>query len=422
MHRRQFLCCGAAVGGALLGRKSFLFARRNLGFGGNTTSSRAAPPRDEGVTGEITGVDGTSVEVSVTCSEPRDSFEVVVHRREYPTGELLGRGVSDQFRAPDGERSGTVSVTVPREESEAGTWFYEAYVRPAAAREVDAYLCESGPLQWARATRSEVTSVERVTDARPAVDGAHFSRHLEGNDYVLSYRWQDSTGALWKADYRLRRSTHEAAVAAERGYTTTYEESLSNPVTRDFAATLAENAERISDDARDDTAASGGPATLGSLDAGKRFNALVQFVQGMRYARDAESLDTYDYHRTNEETLVVGGGDRKDLTYLLAGLLEASFDCGTALLFQAGHLILGVDADGVASLPYAVDTTKVGGREFLVLDPSLTGPIDFYPDDPFVAAYADGEWFHADASAAGAGIDDVVRDYVQKTDVTPQVF
>jgi transglutaminase-like putative cysteine protease len=347
---------------------------------------------------------------------------VVVHRREYPAGGLLGRGVSDQFRAPDGERSGTVSVTVPREESEAGTWFYEAYVRPAAAREVDAYLCESRPLQWARATRSEVTSGERVTDARPAVDGTQFSRHLEGNDYVLSYRWQDSTGALWKADYRLRRSTHEAAVAVERGYTTTYEESLSNPVTRDFAATLAENAERISDDARDDTAASGGPATLGSLDAGKRFDALVQFVQGMRYARDAESLDTYDYHRTNEETLVAGGGDCKDLTYLLAGLLEASFDCGTALLFQAGHLILGVDADGVPSLPYAVDTTKVGGREFLVLDPSLTGPIDFYPDDPFVAAYADGEWFHADASAAGAGIDDVVRDYVQKTDVTPQVF
>ena len=422
MHRRQFLGRGAAVGGALLGRKSFLFAQRNLGLGGETTRSGGTlPPRDEDISGEVVRAAGADVAVAVTCHEPRSGFEVVVLRREYPTGEVLGRGVSEQLRAPDGGRSDTVTVAVPRENREPGVWFYEVYVRPAGARSVDAYLCESAPFEWASGTGSEVSTAERVTDAHPPVRRTQFERRRSGNDYVLTYRWQDGREEVWAVDYRLRRSTHEAAVAAERGYTTTYEESLASPVARDFVTTLERDAERVSRSATDEKG-NADRTSLASLDAGRRFDVLVRFVQGLRYARDAETLDTYDYHRTVEETLAAGVGDCKDLTYLLAGLLSAAFDCETALLFQAGHLILGVDVDDVPSLPYEVDPLTLGGREYLVVDPSLRGPIDFYPDEPFVAAYGDGKWLYGDATALGAGIDDVARDWLEKTDVTPQVF
>lgn len=422
MKRRQFLGRGAAVGGALLGRKSFLFGQRNLGLGDFGTDSRAnLPPRDEDITGEIADVDGTTVDVAVECREPRDSFEVVVLRREYPTGEVLGTGVSDALRAPDGSRSGTVGVTVPRDDTEQGKWFYEAFVRPASADDVDAYICESAPFRWGSPTGEDVKTADRVTDGLPPVTGDRFTRRLSGNDYVLSYRWQDSQQEVWEVNYRLRRSTHEAAVAAERGYTTTYEESLSSPVARDFAATLEQNAGCISAVADADSE-SGTPTSLASVDDGRRFDVMVQFVQGLRYARDATSLGTYDYHRTVEETLVAGVGDCKDLTYLLSGLLSSAFDCETVLLIQAGHVLLGVAPDDVPSLSHDVDPVTLGGHEFVVIDPSLTGPIDFYPDDPFVAAYGGGEWLYHDASAMGAGVDDVVQDWLEKTDVTPQVF
>ncbi|WP_232702184.1 hypothetical protein [Halobacterium wangiae] len=384
----------------------------------STRGDGSLPPRDAGISGEVERVAGSDVTVDVTCHDPRPEFEVVVVRREYPTGEVLGRGASERLRAPDGGQSSSVTVAVPRENRDPGAWFYEVYVRGAGEAEVEAYLCESAPFRWANGTGSELSAADRVTDAHPPVQGTWFDRRLAGNDYVLTYRWQDADDDVWSVDYRLRRSTHEAAVAAERGYTTTYEESLSSPVASDVAATLERDARCVS---RADEA-SGDAPTLGALDAGRRFDVLVRFVQTLHYARDAESLGTYDYHRTVEETLVAGVGDCKDRTYLLAGLLSAAFDCETALLFQAGHLIMGVDLADVPALPYDVESLTLGGREYLPIDPSLRGPIDYYPDDPFVAAYGDGEWFYTDPAAMGAGVDDVVRDWLEKTDVAPQVF
>lgn len=424
MDRRQFLVRSASVGGALLGRKSFRYARRNLIPGDESAPAERVLPRADAVSGAVTGVGETSVSLDVRCSEPRDAFEVLVRRREYPSGAVLGSTVSDLLRATDAEQARTVDVEIPRAGRHEGAWFYEAYVRPAETEEVGGYLCESAPLRWCGAADDKVAAAERVADPKPRVDTARFKRRRAGNDYALTFRWLDSERAIWAFDYRLRRSTHDAAVARERGYTTTYEASQSNPVVRDFAAALQRNA--TSDDVTDgddaDAETGGSPVSPASLDAGRRFDVLVQFVQGLRYARDAATVDAYDYHRTVEETLAAGVGDCKDRSYLLAGLLSAAFDCETTLLFQTGHVLLGVDPDTVPSLPYDVDTLSLGGREYLAIDPSLRGPIDVYPDFPFVAAYSDGTWVYHDASAMSEGVDDVVRDYLQNAGVMPQVF
>jgi len=420
MERRQFLARSAAVGGVLMGRKSSRFARQNLAPWTDATSPEGVLSRAEGVHGEVSGVAETTVTLDVAWPDARDSFEVLVRRRQYPDGAVLGSAASGQFHAANPDETRTVTVSVPRTRGESGDWFYEVYVRPNADQNVEGFLCESAPLRWDSRRKDRVLSGERVSDPRPSIDGAAFSRRRAGNEYMLSYRWTDSSRTTWTFDYRLRRSTYDAAVARERGYATTYEESLSSPVAQDFATSLLERA--TTEDLSDGDDGARTATTPASLDAGRRFDVLVQFVQALQYAPDSETMEAYDYHRTNEETLVAAVGDCKDRTYLLAGLLATAFDCETTLLFQTGHLFLGVDVEDVPALPYDVDPLSLGGREFLAIDPSLRGRIDAFPDLPFVAAYSEGNWWYTDADAITSGIDDVVRDYLKTADVVPQVF
>lgn len=421
MERRQFMARCAAVGGALLGRNTFKFSRRNLGLGGShVTSGKPLLPRSTSVSGNLVDVDGTTVTVDLTGSEPDGPVRVRVVRREYPMGGAVTAGVSDRVQTPDPGESERVRVTVPRDGRTPGAWFYEAQVESVTGDDARAYLCESRPYQWPSASGEELATADRVTQGYELVDEEWFERRVTGNDYVLSFRWQDPESDVWTVEYPIRRSTHEAAVAGERGYVQTYEQSLASPLVRDLAAALET-------DARPETTQPRGEdeettATLASLDAGERFDQFVRFVQQIDYARDAASMDTYDYNRTPPETLVAGVGDCKDRTYLLAGLLTASFDCETALLFQPGHVLLGVEPSDVPSLPYTTQTVTLSGRELVPVEPSLSVPVSYYTNEPFVAAYGDGEWFHHDAGALGRGVDDVVKDWLDKTDVVPQVF
>lgn len=421
MQRRQFMVRCAAVGGALLGRNTLDFSQRNLGLGGDSFAPRnTALPRATGVSGRIADVDGTTATVDLTGQEAQGTVRVRVVRREYPTGAPVNAGVSDRIRTVEAGDSETVRVTVPRNGRTPGPWFYEAQVQPAGD-DAHAYLCESRPYQWERASGEEFASAERTTEGYGSVSDEWFERRAADNEYALSFRWRDAESDTWTVDYSVRRSTHEAATTRERGYVKTFEESLVSPIARDLAETLETEARRVSGPTEDEPGAEK-PTTLASLDAGRRFDQFVRFVQRIEYARDAESMGTYDYNRTVPETLVAGIGDCKDRTHLLAGLLSASFDCETALLFQPGHVLLGVVPDDVPSLPYNIQTVTLSGRELVPIEPSLSVPVSYYANEPFIAAYGDGEWFHHDVGAIGRGVDDLVRDWVDKTDLLPQLF
>lgn len=418
MNRRQFLKRSAAVGSALLGRDALEFSRQDLGVGSTFTAPRNHPlPRSERVSGRIANVEGTTAAVELTGRKSRSSVRVRVVRRAYPTGEVVNDGASDPLPALEAGDSRTVRVTVPRDGRTPGAWFYEAQVWPVAD-DARAYLCESRPYQWPSASGDELASADRVTEAPEPTTDELFERRLDGNEYLLTYRWKDARGATWEVDYRVRRSTHEAAVAGERGYVKTYEESLASPVVRDLAATLETDARRVSEPTGE-TSDAEESTTLASLDAGRRFDMLVRFVQHVEYHRDAASMETYDYNRTVPETLVAGVGDCKDRTHLLSGLLSASFGCETALLFQPGHVLLGVAAEDVPTLPSETRSVELGGRDIVPIEPSLRIPVGHHTDEPFVAAYGDGEWFYHDVGAVGGGIDDVARDWLDKTDLLP---
>jgi len=481
MNRRQFLGLGAAVGGSFLGDRTIRAARRQLGLWGTPAPPRAAPVvRDPDVAATVASIDGGRVAVRVATAASRDPFRVVVLRRTYPDGSAQQRAASDPLG--DGASAGetTIDVEVPFDGAGRGrdSWFYEVYARPGPGGESHAYLCESAP--YVRPTADHVHRAPRVTEAKPSVDREAFERRHDGNDYGLTYRWQGLDGETWTVDYRIRRSTHEAAVAADRGYVKTYEESLSSPIAADLlerldatarprSGTVAANADgghpadgaldddesagtrhpagigvdgttghatdadagtparagtdTDADDTDLDDDADGGhdaasePPTVGlsSLPPGRRFEELVNFVQGVAYAHDARTISAYDYHRTVEETLVAGVGDCKDRTYLLAALLNAGFDCEPALLFQSGHVLLGVRPRDVPDLPYDYDRVAIGTDDWVPIEPSLHVRVGRYPSQPFVAVYGDGEWLYHDTSAMVRGADRVVDtfyDYV----------
>lgn len=424
MNRRRFLGSGILAGSGLLGDATLRAARRHLGLWSAPPEPRATPAvRDRALSARVVAVDGGTVTVSLSATDSRGPLRLVVYRRTYPTGGVRARATSDRVRVDANATGTTVSVDVPEGALDRDPWFYEVYARPGADGEERAYLCESAPYAWT--SPGDAVRAPRVTDAASTVDGGAFERRRDGNDYVLTYRWRDADDATWVVDYRLRRSTHEAAVAADRGYVRTYEASRANPIAAHVLAHLDRSARRSDTASQSDTATrtvddgrvegrrtDGG---LASLAPGQRFDALVRFVQGIEYGYDADTVGAYDYHRTVEETLVAGVGDCKDRTYLLAGLLNHAFDCRTALLFQSGHVLLGVHPDDVPELPYDHDAVTLGDDDWVAVEPSLHVPVGYHTSAPFVAVYADSEWRYHDANAIVRGADRVLgtlTDYV----------
>ena len=418
MNRRRFLGSGILVGSGLLGDATLRAARRHLGLWSAPPTPRATPAvRDPALSARVDAVDGDTVTVSLTASDARRSVRLAVYRRSYPDGRVRARATSDRVRVDASTVTATVTVADGTRERDHDPWFYEVYARPGPDGERRAYLCESAPYAWT--APGEAVRAPRVTDAAPTVDGDAFERRRDGNDYVLTHRWRGVDEATWMVDYRLRRSTHEAAVAADRGYVRTYEASRENPIGAHVLAHLDRSARRT-DTARPraDDGHVQSPRTdggLASLAPGQRFDALVGFVQGIEYGFDADTVGAYDYHRTVEETLVAGVGDCKDRTYLLAGLLHHAFDCRTALLFQSGHVLLGVHPDDVPALPYDYDAVTIGDDDWVAVEPSLHVPVGYHTAAPFVAVYADREWRYHDANAIVRGADrvlDTFADYV----------
>jgi hypothetical protein len=407
MDRRQFLGASAAVTTGLLGVQTASFLGRNAGVGSGVAragSVTTTPPRATAVKGQVADVDGRTISVDLVAQDAVDAVRLDVTRREYPDGTVADETRSDPvaFDAPGDEA--TVEVVVPDGGHDSGRWFHEVYV--ARGGDVPAFVCESAPYRWRQRTEYGADRADRVTEGPGTLDREAFGRELAGNDYRLTYRWLDSDDRTWEVTYPLRRSVHEAALSRERGYARTFDESRSSPYARDLAASIATDAVSSNED---------GVGAAASLSEGEWFDLLVRFVQGVRYARDAETTDSYDYNRTVEETLVDGVGDCKDKTHLLAGLLETSpLSCETAMLFQPAHVILGVAASDVPARYEHRRTVELGGREFVPIDGSLRFDVGEIPDRPITAAYGDEGWFHYDVEAIGRGLDRNVRDWIDQ--------
>lgn len=406
MKRRQFLGVSGAVTTGVLGGKSVSFVRRNVGIGTATAASvDDVPPRATQVEGRVTDVDGSTLSVELSPTTAVEPVRLVAARRGYPDGDVVSQVRSDQVVFANPGATETVALEVPYEGYESGRWFYEVY---AVDDESLAFVCESAPYRWRQRPEYGADTADRTTKGPDPVDGDGFGRRVAGNDYRLRYRWHDSANRNWQLRYSLRRSVHEAAVTRERGYVRTFEESQSNPYARDLVSALRTDA--VVENTDDETVSS-----AAELTDGEWFDLVVRFVQELRYARDFETTDQYDYNRTVEETLVAGVGDCKDKTHLLAGLLSASpLNCDTAMLFQPAHVLLGVAADDVPARYDDRERLELGGRAYVPIDGSLRFDVGDYPDWPITAAYGDDDWIHYDVSAIGDGLDRNVSDWLEQ--------
>ena len=415
----------AAVGSGVLAWGSLSFARRNLWLG-PVRSDRIDefPPRDPTASGTVAGVDGQSVSIELASTGPLEGRRLLVARRGYPAGERRAEAVSEPLELDVADASTTVEVTVPKRGREPGRWFYECFLTGAEDDDTYAFLCESAPRRWDGA---ESRAARRIAAWPGPTATRRFRRERRANTYTLEYEWRDGGGKRWSLEYRLRRSVHEAAVDRDRGYVRTFEDSLSAPLVSDVAETIGEGATREDDgSARAHAVTSAGgaglpaadraaidrPTTVSSLSEAAQFDVLVRFVQDLRYARDVETLGRYEYNRTAAETLVAGVGDCKDKTHLLGGLLSAALSCDVAMLFQPAHVLLGVAIEDVPA-PFADrEAVRLGGREYLPVDPSWRFEIGAYPDAPITAAYGSRRWLHYDVGAIGQGLDRNLHDLV----------
>jgi hypothetical protein len=120
-----------------------------------------------------------------------------------------------------------------------------------------------------------------------------------------------------------------------------------------------------------------------------RLERAIGFVHSLGYTIDPDSKGVPEYHRTVEETLVDGGGDCKDLTYLLVGLLsQPPFGYRTAMVFLPEHMLVGLYKDDLSSA--YIDVPTLPGDEYVAVESTSSQPVGSFRDKPVLAIYNDG--------------------------------
>ena len=201
------------------------------------------------------------------------------------------------------------------------------------------------------------------------------SRRNAQDQYLMTYDWTDRLKRQWRLKFSVDRSVYTTAAKQSHGYLSAFEDAKTSRIARQLTERL--------------------PATklrqniMGPLSERARLECAIGFVHSLGYMIDPDSKGVPEYHRTVAETLVDGGGDCKDLTYLLVGILsQEPFEYRTAMVFLPEHMLVGVRK---ADLPatYADAPTLPGGR-YVAIDSSSSQPVGTFDDKPVLAIYNDG--------------------------------
>ena len=230
---------------------------------------------------------------------------------------------------------------------------------------------------------------------RPLGAVGGISRERTDRRYVLTYEWTDRLNRAWRTDFSVRRATYEEAVREPHTYLGAFEAAKTNP-----------HAERLTERIAASNPFDGRRGA--AFPESTRLERAVGFVRSLAYATDSESKGVPDYVRTAEETLVDGGGDCEDFSYLLVGMLsQPPFGYRTATVFLPGHMLVGVHND---DLPAAyADARTLPGDTYVAIESVRTHPVGAFEDKPVLAIYGDGlEYVDPQAIAETTG--DVLRD------------
>jgi len=111
--------------------------------------------------------------------------------------------------------------------------------------------------------------------------------------------------------------------------------------------------------------------TVGGTEPGsdEEFDAVVRFVQSLKYSRDTDDTGHLEYPKYPVETLVHRQGDCEDGTILMGALLRRlGYDVVVVSLPDHAHMVLGVALDDAPG-----DSITHEGAEYSVVETTSTG-------------------------------------------------
>ncbi|OYR38987.1 hypothetical protein DJ82_11160 [Halorubrum sp. Ib24] len=216
------------------------------------------------------------------------------------------------------------------------------------------------------------------TDTRPTsiTTESNISRITNDNRYILTYNWSDQSNWRWRSEFSIKQSVYAEAAEQSHGYFSAYED-----------AKTSRHVERLTERFATTTLVEGNPDQ--PLSESARFERALGFVHSLEYMTDIDTKGVPEYIRPAEETLVDGGGDCEDLTYLLAGIRsQPSFGYRTAMVLLPGHMLVGVHKN---DLPVAyTGAPTLPGDEYVAMESVRPQPVGVYRDEPVLAIYNDG--------------------------------
>lgn len=202
------------------------------------------------------------------------------------------------------------------------------------------------------------------------------SRITDDNNYILTYDWSDQSSRRWRSEFSIKQSAYTEAAEQSYGYFNAYQD-----------AKTSRHIERLTEKFATATLIEGNPDQ--PLSESARFKRALGFVYSLEYMTDIDTKGTPEYIRPAEETLVDGGGDCEDLTYLLIGILsQPSFGYRTAMVVLPGHMLVGVHKNDLPAAYTGAPTLP--GDEYVAIESIRPRPVGDYPDEPVLAIYDDG--------------------------------
>jgi hypothetical protein len=272
--------------------------------------------------------------------------KLLVGTWEYPRGEVVAYGTSDEFQVPEEGEQTTITVEITRGEVPRDTRVNHALLAMPAdqsfgevAAEDVTQLFETDPFRVADGTVGRDRPSYEPEDA----ETGSFSRtNKEG---LYAFRYSGSTdGRSWQVSFIIWKSAYAEARQRPRGRS--YDEYVTlareGGIAGELATLLNEQAERN-----------------GFTNKRMKAELLIDFVQGLPYVSDDVSTGFDQYTKTVEETITEAEGDCEDTAILLAAVMQAEpFGYDTVLIAPPEHMAAGVYGEDLPGYYWTYDGRK----------------------------------------------------------------
>jgi len=203
----------------------------------------------------------------------------------------------------------------------SNTFAYTVYYKPIYEQNW-MYLGESNPLNIKNQNINEDEELINVNENNlsKSYDINDFTGSVQINNYIQNSLIQFYISKQYYHRKKRRYLYHSA-----------HEKAIKNPFVSYLSSIIVQDADNLINE----------EDSKNRLDIIKR---IVNFVQGLTYKTDMESLNSYEYIKTPQHTCFNGIGDCEDTVILLNSLIESALGIKTAMIFAPIHVLSAIDS------------------------------------------------------------------------------